>query len=160
MTSTGEHGAVDETMRSLATRWRDQLLIAGAALVAVSGGVHLRLYREQYRDVHVDRVLGVDLASSFVLSVLAATLIAILLLASVMLDKGHRVFATAGLCYAVGAIVAYALSRTTGLLGFEESRWMPEAIIVKPIELLAALLLTLTLLAHGASAWRLDSTPR
>lgn len=146
-----ELGLVDETMRSMATRWKVQLVVVAAALVAVSGGVHLRLYREQYRDVHVDRVLGIDLASSFVLSVVAATVIAILLLASVALDRGHRPAAVVGLLYAVGALVAYALSRTVGLLGFEESRWIPEAVVLKPIELVAALLLGLTLLAHRSA---------
>jgi hypothetical protein len=140
---------VDEVMRALVERRRDELLIGAAALVAVSGGVHLRLYREQYRDVHVDRVLGVDLASSFVLSVLAATLIAILLLSGVALGRGHRPLALAGFVYAAGAIVAYALSRTVGLLGFEETRWLTEAIVVKPVELIAAIVLGLTLLAPG-----------
>jgi len=134
-------------MRALVRRRRDELLIGAAALVAVSGGVHLRLYRAQYRDVHADRVLGVDLASSFVLSVAAATLVAILLLSSVVVGRGHRPLALAGVVYAGGAIVAYALSRTVGLLGFEESRWLTEAIVVKPVELLAVLVLGLTLLA-------------
>jgi len=151
MTSGAQRGVVDDAMRSIAARWRLELLVAAAALIAVSGGVHLRLYREQYRDVHLDRVLGVDLAFSFVLSVLAATVIAVLLLLSVVLDKGSAPVALAGVAYAAGAVVAYVLSRTVGLLGFDESRWVTEAIVVKPIEVLAGLLLVVTLLGRSGA---------
>lgn len=145
MTSGPDPGHVDQSMGALASRWKIHLTLTAAGLVAVSGGVHLRLYREQYRDVHVDRVLGVDLASSFVLSVAAATLVAILLTTSMVLNRGVRPAAVAGILYSAGAIVAYALSRSVGILGFEENRWIPEALFVKPIELAAVILLALAL---------------
>ena len=44
---------------------RNQVVsIAATICHAVSGGIHLRLYRDGYRDIHVDSVLGIDLASS------------------------------------------------------------------------------------------------
>jgi plastocyanin len=128
-------------------RWRNRLLLLSALLLAISAGVHVRLYREQYRDVHVDSVLGVDLSRSFVLSVIAGTVLSLLLVLTVALHWRGRLVVTGAFAYAVGALVAYGLSRTVGLLGFEEDRWVTEAIIVKPVELAAAVLLGAVLLA-------------
>jgi plastocyanin len=127
-------------------RWRTRLLLLSALLLAISAGVHIRLYREQYRDVHVDSVLGVDLSRSFVLSVIAGTVLSLLLVLTVALHWRGRLVVTGAFAYAVGALVAYGLSRTVGLLGFEEDRWITEAVVVKPVELAAAVLLGAVLL--------------
>jgi hypothetical protein len=42
-----------------------------------------------------------------------------------------------GVLFAVGAIVGYALARTSGLLGFTESGWSTEAVISKLAEVVA-----------------------
>ena len=49
--------------------------------------------------------------------------------------------ALAGLVFSAGAVVAYALSRTVGLLGFEESRWLTEAYWAQAAQVGAVLLL-------------------
>lgn len=123
---------------------KDALRLAAALLFAVSGGIHVRLFRAQYRDIHVDRILGVDFAGSFVLAVVAATIVSILLVVTVIWSRGATVASTVGIIYSAGAIAAYALSRTIGLLGFEERGWIPEAAVAKPVELMAVVLLALT----------------
>ncbi len=111
--------------------------LVAAMGIAVSGGIHLRLYRDGYRDIHLDRVLGVDLSRSFALAIAVATVLSVLLVASVVWERAGRIASLAAAAYAAGALVAYALSRTVGLLGFEESRWIGEAVIAKTAELLA-----------------------
>jgi hypothetical protein len=128
----------------------DVTQLAGAALLSVSAGLHLRLFLGGYRDVHLSDVLGVDLAGSFALAVVTGALLAVALVASVLYERGRRVVALAGAGYALGAVVAYAMTRTTGLLGFEETRWVPEAIVAKPVELLALSLLALVALRRRA----------
>lgn len=126
--------------------------LAGAALLAVSAGVHFRLLRGGYRDIHVDSVLGIDLSRSFVIAVVAGVALSLLLVASVIWDFDGRLIALAGAGYALGAIVAYALSRTSGFLGFEESEWVTEAVLAKPVELLAAVALTFSVVRPGRRA--------
>ena len=123
------------------------LLLVSALLIAVSGGVHVRLFREAYRDIHLDRILGVDLAGSFVLAVAAATATSVLLVAAVAFRRAEGAAAVAGIAYAVGSILAYGLSRTIGVLGFEEDRWIPEAVLSKPVELAVVVLLGIALVA-------------
>lgn len=128
---------------------REVLLLVASLLVAVSGGVHMRLFREAYRDIHLDRILGIDLAGSFVLAVAAATATSVLLVAAVAFRRAEGVAAVAGIAYAVGSLAAYGLSRTVGILGFEEDRWIPEAVLAKPVELAAVVLLGLALLTSS-----------
>jgi hypothetical protein len=116
------------------------LLLAGLA-VAVSGGIHLRLYREGYRDISVDRVLGLDISRSFALNAVAGVIIGLALVAAALGLIRATIPAVAGLAYAGSAIVAYVLSRTVGLLGFEESRWITEAYWAEAVQLAVVLLL-------------------
>lgn len=135
----------------MASGGREALLLVGAVLLATSGGIHFRLHREQYRDIHLDQLLGIDFADSFVLAVTGAAIVSTLLVASVVLGAGHRLAALAGVGYAVGSIAAYGLARTVGLLGFEENRWITEALVAKPIELVAVLVLLLAVRADVRS---------
>jgi hypothetical protein len=119
----------------------DAAQLAGAALLAVSAGVHLRLFLGGYRDIHLRDVFGVDLAGTFVAAVITGSVVASLLVASVVYQRAARMCAVAGVAYALGALVAYTLTRTSGFLGFEEDRWVPEALVSKPVELAACILL-------------------
>src|SRR5690348_9522909 len=91
------------------------LRLAAAGAIAVSGGIHLRLYRDGYRDIHLDRILGVDLSRSFALAIVAATVLSVALVATVVWQRGIRTVSIAAGVYAAGAVVAYALSRTSRL---------------------------------------------
>ena len=121
----------------------DAARLVGAALLAVSAGLHLRLFLGGYRDIHLRDVLGLDLAGSFALAVVSGVVVASLLVASVLYERGARLIAAAGVAYALGALAAYALTRTTGFLGFEETRWVPEAVVAKPTEVAACVVLVL-----------------
>lgn len=125
---------------------RAVLRVVAGLLVAISGGIHLRLYREDYRDISVDRVLGIDISRSFALSVVAAALISVALVASATWPRVGRVSAVAGLAYSAGAMVAYVLSRTIGLLGFEEDRWIVEAAWAQVVQAVTIVILVLVLL--------------
>lgn len=110
------------------------LRLVMALLIAISGGIHLRLYRQAYRDISIYRILGIDLSRSFVLSVAAAALVAVALVASAITGRFATTSVLAGVAYAIGAIGAYALSRTVGLLGFEEDRWIAEAVWAQGVQ--------------------------
>ena len=122
--------------------------LAAGLLVAVSGGIHVRLYRGGYQAIHLDRILGIDLAASFVVAIIAATAISILLIAAVV-RRGLEVPTTiVALAYCVGAVASYALTRTSGFLGFEESAWTSEAIAAKTVETIAIALLLFSLVGR------------
>lgn len=120
---------------------RSLVLLVSGLLVAASGGIHLRLYREGYREISVDRVLGVDISRSFALTAVAGLVIGTALVAAAIGLVRPTIPAVAGLAFSAGAIVAYALSRTVGLLGFEEDRWLPEAWWAQAVQLAAVVLL-------------------
>jgi hypothetical protein len=129
----------------------DLARLVGAMLLAVSAGLHLRLYFGGYRDIHLDEILGIDLAGSFAFAVVAGAAIGSLLVASVVYERARRSIAIVGVVYALGALGAYALTRTTGFLGFEESRWVTEAVAAKPVELAAAVTLAFAALRPRSS---------
>ena len=125
---------------------RSTVLVLSGLLVAASGGIHLRLYREGYRDISVDRVLGLDISRSFALNAVAGAVIGVVLLAAAVGLVRGKVPALAGLVFSAGAIVAYVLSRTVGLLGFQEDRWTTEAYWAEGVQAAAAVLLAGVLL--------------
>ena len=136
---------------------RTTTLALSGLLVAVSGGIHLRLYREGYRDISVDRVLGLDISRSFALNAVLGALIGVALVAAALGRVRPTVPALAGLAFSAGAIGAYALSRTVGLLGFEEDRWIPEAWWAQGVQVAAVLLLGgLLLTARSAQPARVE----
>jgi hypothetical protein len=119
---------------------RARLLFVGAAGVLVSGYMHFYLYFwGGYRGISVDRIAGIDISRSFALNAVAGLVIAELLVLSVKFEKLAIPSAIVGVLFALGALGAYALARTSGLLGFTESGWSTEAVISKLAELTAVI---------------------
>ena len=132
---------------------RSRLIPLGAAGVLVSAYMHFYLYFwGGYRDISVDRIAGLDISRSFALNAIAGLVIAELLVLSLRFDRLAKPAAVLGVLFALGAIGAYALARTSGLLGFSESGWSTEAVISKSAELVAVLSLSAFLLTSARSA--------
>lgn len=119
---------------------RSRLILFGAAGVLVSAYMHFYLYFwGGYRDISVDRIAGLDISRSFALNAIAGLVIAELLVLSLRFDRLAKPAAVLGVLFALGAIGAYTLAHTSGLLGFSESGWSTEAVISKAAELVAVL---------------------
>ena len=86
------------------------LRVAGAALLAATGGIHLDLYLTGYRSVPTIGWL-------FLLQVIAAFGLALAVLVS-----GSRLAAAAGAGFALSTLGGYLLSVWIGLFGFKEVR--------------------------------------
>jgi hypothetical protein len=131
---------------------RQRLVLVGAAGVLVSAYMHFYLYFwGGYRDISIDRIAGIDISRSFALSAIAGLVIAELLVLSLRFDRLATPAAVLGLLFALGAIGAYALSRTSGLLGYTESGWSTEAVISKIAEVVAVASLALYLVESRRS---------
>lgn len=131
---------------------RSRLILLGAAGVLVSAYMHFYLYFwGGYRSISVDRIAGLDISRSFALNAIAGLVIAELLVLSLRFDRLAKPAAVLGVLFALGAIGAYALARTSGLLGFSESGWSTEAVISKAAELVAVLSLGAFLLTSTRS---------
>ncbi len=127
---------------------RRGLLLIGAAAVLVSGYIHFYLYFwGGYRGISIDRVVGLDISRSFALNAIAALVIAELLVIGSRVDRLARPAAVLGVLFAVGAIGAYVLSRTSGLLGFSENSWSVEAVIAETAQVVAVVALSSYLIA-------------
>jgi hypothetical protein len=123
-------------------RPRQQLVLVGASGVLVSAYMHFYLYFwGGYRGISIDRVAGFDISRSFALNAVAGLVIAELLVLSLRFDRLTLPAAAAGVLFALGALGAYALARTSGLLGFTEHGWSTEAVISKVAEVVAVLAL-------------------
>jgi hypothetical protein len=119
---------------------RSRLLVVGAAGVLVSAYMHFYLYFwGGYRGISIDRIAGVDISRSFALNAVAGLVIAELLVLSLRFDRLAVPGAVLGVAFAAGALGAYALARTSGLLGFTETGWSTEAVISKIAEVVALL---------------------
>jgi hypothetical protein len=104
--------------------------VIGATALLVSGWVHFYLYfRGGYRGIAIDSVLGLNISRSFAINAIAAVVIA----EAVILGLRYRALllpaAAIGVGFAVATLVAYVLSRTRGILGFEETATTTEAVI-------------------------------
>jgi hypothetical protein len=106
-------------------------------LVAVSGGIHLRLYLDGYRGIHFDQVLGLDISRSFLANALVAAALSAFVVAYATTDRLAIAGDLAGIAYGAASLAAYAATRTVGLLGFEDNEWTTEAIVAKAAEALA-----------------------
>ncbi len=123
-------------------RTRATFLSVGAAGVAVSAYMHFYLYFwGGYRGISIDRIAGLDISRSFALNAIAGIVIAELIVVSLRFDRLAVPAAALGLGFAAGALGAYTLSRTSGLLGFTENQWTTEAVISKLAELVAVIAL-------------------
>jgi hypothetical protein len=119
---------------------RPGLLLVGAASVLVSAYMHFYLYFwGGYRGISIDRIAGIDISRSFALNAVAGLVIAELIVLSLRWDRLAKPAALLGVLFAVGALVAYTLARTSGLLGFTESGWSTEAVISKIAEVIAVI---------------------
>lgn len=110
--------------------------------LAVSGVVHAYLYVHGYRDIPT--VGPAFLAQA---SVFCAVAVLILVGGPAWL----RLVAVLG---AGGSLLAFALSRTTGLFGFSETGWEPS-----PYALLSVIAEALTIVLVGAAAMRRRPRP-
>jgi hypothetical protein len=117
---------------------RRSLLIAGAAGVLTSAYIHYYLYVEGgYRGISIDRVLGIDISRSFALQAISGFFIAWALVVSLRWDRWATPAAIVGALFAAGSLTAYALARTSGLLGFTDDQTSTEAVIAVASELAA-----------------------
>jgi len=117
---------------------RRTLLIVGAAGVLVSAYIHYYLYfHGGYRGISVDRVLGLDISRSFALQAISGFFIAWALVLSLRWDRWAMPAAVVGTLFAAGALIAYVLARTSGLLGFTDDQTSTEAVIAVASELAA-----------------------
>jgi hypothetical protein len=124
-----------------------RLRALAALLVAISGGIHLRLYLNGYRDIHIDTLVGIDISRAFLLSALVACGLSVFLIAYAPTGRLATVGDLFGIAYGAGALAAYAATRTVGLLGFEDNSWRAEAMVAKVAESLVVLLLLAALVA-------------
>jgi hypothetical protein len=103
--------------------------VLAAALVGAAGAIHLYLWFDYF---HVVRVIGV----LFLANAGAGVAIAVALLAT-----DTALVALAGLAYAAGTLVAFAVSARWGLFGYRESFWGSWQEGAGVVELAAVLLL-------------------
>jgi predicted lipoprotein with Yx(FWY)xxD motif len=127
--------------------WRGLMRVAGAGLLAATGGIHLDLYLTGYRSVPT-------IGALFLLQVIVAFLLALAVL--FVVPTAPLLFAAAsGAAFAVATLGGYLLSIWAGLFGFREVR-TTAGIVAGVIEIAAfvvlALLAIMALPAAGALA--------
>lgn len=136
------------------------LLVVGAAGVLVSGFIHYYLYFEGgYRGIAPEEFLGITISRSFALNAIAAVVIAELLVLALRFTKLAVPAALVGAGFALSTLVAYFLSRTTGLLGFEDDQTSTEAVIAVTAEILALAALGAWLVGAWMARRTRDSVP-
>lgn len=117
---------------------RSWLLVVGAVGVLVSGFIHYYLYFEGgYRGIAPEELLGITISRSFAANAIAAVVIAELLVLSLRFSRLAVPAALIGAGFALSTLVAYVLSRTSGLLGFEDDQTSTEAVIAVTAEIVA-----------------------
>lgn len=106
------------------------LLLIGGASALVSAYVHYYLYFEGgYRDIAPDSFAGLNISRSFAINAIAGFIIAWALVVSVRLSKLAVPAALAGMGFAAATLGAYLVSRTVGLLGFEDNQLNWEGVV-------------------------------
>ncbi|HEY3670104.1 MAG TPA: hypothetical protein VGN51_04150 [Acidimicrobiia bacterium] len=114
------------------------LTIVGAVAILVSGWVHFYLYfRSGYRGIAPDEVLGLTISRSFAVNAIAAVVLAEALVLGLRSRALLLPAAALGAGFGVATLVAYFLSRTRGLLGFEETATTTEAVLAMVAEAVA-----------------------
>lgn len=134
-------------------RWdlRRVLVLVGAAGVLTSGYVHYYLYFEGgYRGILPESVFGLTISRAFILNAVAAMVIAEALVVSLLRPRLTVPAAFAGIGLAASSLVAYALTRTTGFLGFSDSQAATEAVIAVAAEIVAVVALAGVVVADRA----------
>jgi hypothetical protein len=113
-------------------------LIVGAIALLASGWVHYYLYfRGGYRDIAPDSFAGITISRAFAVNAIAGPLIAWALVVSLRFRNLALPAALAGLGFAAATLAAYLLSRTVGLLGFEDNQFNWEAGVAFVAEVVA-----------------------
>jgi len=131
---------------------RTALLAIGAAGVLVSAFMHYYLYFEGgYRGIAPDELLGLTISRSFALNAIAGLVLAEALVLAIRFTRWTVPVALAGAGFAAATIVAYVLSRTSGLLGFEDDQTSVEAVIALVAEVVALASLGALVLRHRGS---------
>jgi hypothetical protein len=114
------------------------LLLVGAVAVLASGYVHYYLYfKGGYRDIAPDSVAGLTISRAFAFNAIAGPVIAWALVVSLRVPKLAVPAALAGLGFATATLVAYLLTRTVGLLGFDDNQLTWEAVVAFGAEVTA-----------------------
>lgn len=117
-------------------------VLVGALAVLVSGWVHFYLYyRGGYRGIAPESVLGLTISRSFAINAIAAGVIGEALVVALRYRALLLPAAAVGAGFGVFTLVAYFLSRTSGLLGFEESTTTTEAVVAMLAEAVAVVTL-------------------
>lgn len=138
------------------TARRPYWLLTGAVGVLVNGFVHYRLYFDGgYRGIAPEEFAGLTISRAFAINAIAGFLIAWALVVSVRVPRLAAPSALAGFGFAVGTLVAYVLSRTVGLLGFDEGTTSADAVVAVIAEIVAIISLGGWLLL-AASAFHLS----
>ena len=113
-------------------------LLVGAAAVLVSAYVHYRLYfLGGYRGIAPEQFAGLTISRAFAVNAIAGFLLAWALVVSVRVPRVAGLAALAGALFAAGTLGAYVLSRTVGLLGFDEHTTTTEGAIAAVAEVVA-----------------------
>ncbi len=100
--------------------------------------MHFYLYfRGGYRGIAPDEVLGLTISRSFAINAIAAVVLAEALVLGLRYRALLLPAAVLGTGFGVATLVAYFLSRTRGLLGFEETATTTEAVIAMVAEAVA-----------------------
>jgi hypothetical protein len=106
------------------------LVLTAAASLLVSGWVHFYLYfRGGYRGIAPESLAGITISRAFALNAIAAVIIAEALVLALIWQRLLLPAALAGIGFSIATLLAYSLSRTTGLLGFSETTTTTEAVI-------------------------------
>jgi hypothetical protein len=114
----------------------------GAFAILVSGWVHFYLYfRGGYRGIAPDSVLGLTISRSFAINAIVAVVLAEALVLGLRYRAVLLPAAALGAGFGVATLVAYFLSRTRGLLGFQETATTTEAVIAMTAEAVAIAML-------------------
>ena len=117
---------------------RPLLLLGGGVSVLVSGYVHYYLYfKGGYRNIAPDNFAGLTISRAFAINAVAGFVIAWALVVSVRFPKLAVPAALAGVGFAAATLGAYLLTRTVGLLGFEDNQLSAEAVVAFVAELVA-----------------------
>lgn len=131
------------------------LLLVGAVSVLVIGYVHYYLYfKGGYRDIAPDTVAGLTISRAFAINAIAGPVIAWAIVVSFRVTKLSVPAALAGLGFAAATLAAYLITRTVGLLGFEDSQLTWEAVVAFVSELIALASLGSWLVLRGRTILR------
>ncbi len=121
-----------------------RLVTAGAVLV--SAWVHLKLWNDGFRDLHV-------VGPAFLLNAVGGLVIAVLLVA-----WRHWVPALLAVGFGASTLGAFVLSATVGLFGVHE-QWVGTYVWLAAGSEVVALVGGLVLLVRGLPAWRSSAVP-